>query len=648
MDEPARPIIRAFVGRTFNNAQDKALWIEIREVLDNLRGVRFSWEDAEEPQMLSVSSKIRQKIADNHIYVGILTRRKPIFGGLRPSLLAQLFAGKSATQGDLWSVSPWVVQESGYALGLGKKVLFLLEEGVDFPMSDMQADAEWIPFVRSDLKSLQMRLITILINEIGKNLPLLQEGISSEREQVVPAPPNEQAEQNTETNITLTDVRTRLNAKDFNGADELFQQFAKIMPEDLQSWLKYYYLRLKAASGHQDSLDRLYETAEHETSDLEARTQLALYFQNFNEHAKAIEVLRGGLSVIEPELRPALYRLIAQALVKDNNYESAIETLATLLQANKLSTLELKLTFLTLADIAQQHEDKILESSALERALELEPADAERRFRLAFLYSSTGQYALAAYHYKIRLAQDDNSTVKNNLAVAFGNLNLRGREVDLYLAASGEESLAKANLSHSYVDGGFLKEAERQAREALEKANDTTMARASSALARIRDMREAETKRLAQLSNDGKTEAQFRSRFAEAFLSDTPQISGSFKTKYGVLTFEQMAGRIVGTKKEELPPSVFANLLALPTASSGSPTIRWTTLEASVIGRSARFTVRTREAPEGLLSSMSPSIVEGLLILAPDGTSFEVLEDGQNPAVIHLATRVGLAQIGGL
>ena len=650
MNEPARPIIQAFVGRTFNNKQDKALWIEIREVLDNLRGVRFYWEDAEAPQILSISTKIRKKIANNHIYVGILTHRKLILEEPRPSLLSRLFVGKSARREDLWSVSPWVVQESGYALGLGKKVLFLVEEGVDFPTSDMQADAEWIPFVRSDLKTLQMRLMTILVNEIGNNLPALQEGHLSEREQVVPAPPpQDQTEQNAESSISIKNVRARLNEKDFTGADELFQQLtSRLSDDDFQRWLKCVYLRLKAAAGHQESFDSLYAIAQHETSDLNARTQLALYFQNFNEHARAIAVLRGGLSVIEPQLQPALYRHIAQALVKDNNYESAIETLGTLLRVNNLSTLELTQTFLTLADIAQQREDKVLESSALERALELEPADAERRFRIAFLYSSTGQYALAAYHYKIRLAQDDNSTVKNNLAVAFGNLNLPGREIDLYLAASGEESLAKANLSHSYVDGGFFKEAERQAREALEKASDTTMARASNALARIRDMREAETKREAQLSNDGKTAAQFRSRFAEAFLSETPQISGSFETKYGILTFEQMAGRIVGTKKEELPPSVFGNVFGLTASSSGLPTIKWTTLEASLIGRSARFTVRTTEALELLLSSTSPSVVEGLLILAPDGTSFELLENGQNPAVIHLATRAELAQIGGL
>jgi len=70
--------------------------------------------------------------------------------------------------------------------------------------------------------------------------------------------------------------------------------------------------------------------------------------------------------------------------------------------------------------------------------------------------------------------------------------------------------------------------------------------------------------------------------------------------------------------------------------------------EASLVGRSARFTVRTREAPDLLLSSRYPSVVEGLLIIAPDGTSFELLEDGQNPAVIHLATRAELSRIGGL
>jgi hypothetical protein len=128
-------------------------------------------------------------------------------------------------------------------------------------------------------------------------------------------------------------------------------------------------------------------------------------------------------------------------------------------QANNLSASEVRQTFLALADIARHHGDKVLESSALERALEIEPAIGENRFRIAYLYANIGQYALAAYHYKIRLVQDDSSTVKNNLAVAFSNLELRSRAAELYIEASNEEPLAKANLSHSYIDGGFVREA---------------------------------------------------------------------------------------------------------------------------------------------------------------------------------------------
>jgi hypothetical protein len=157
---------------------------------------------------------------------------------------------------------------------------------------------------------------------------------------------------------------------------------------------------------------------------------------------------------------------------------------------------------------------------------------------------------------------------------------------------------------------------------------------------------EAEIKREEQISNDGKVEAQFRSKFAEAFLSESPQISGSFDTKYGVLAVEQYPGRIVGTGKQAVPPAMsggflsMSNLLGLPTSSVLPPTIRYIRLEGSVIGRSARFTVSTREAPETLLSSVSPSIVEGLLILSADGASFELLEEDRSPPTIHRATKI--------
>ncbi len=179
MSTGAHPVrLKAFVGRSFLD-QDDSVWREIRDILESLRPIGFQFEDAKESQPRAISAKVREAIDRNDMYIGILTRRAPIQSETPVSpiyrrLLAAISARSIVAQ---WSPPSWVVQESGYALGKGKQVLLLIEDGVDFPSSNLDADREWISFKREAIPECAPRLVAIISNLIGAALPPVPAGL---------------------------------------------------------------------------------------------------------------------------------------------------------------------------------------------------------------------------------------------------------------------------------------------------------------------------------------------------------------------------------------------------------------------------------------------------------------------------------------
>ena len=140
MPNDSLPRLTAFVGRSFL-PEDESVWTEIRTVLDALRPLGFHFEDASQAQLRPISEKVRTGIDRNDVYVGILTRRRPIGEPYSPFRALQQAFMKTRTE-PAWTTSHWIVQESGYAIGKDKKVVFLVESGVDLPRSDLHADGE--------------------------------------------------------------------------------------------------------------------------------------------------------------------------------------------------------------------------------------------------------------------------------------------------------------------------------------------------------------------------------------------------------------------------------------------------------------------------------------------------------------------------
>jgi len=123
-----------------------------------------------------------------------------------------------------------------------------------------------------------------------------------------------------------------------------------------------------------------------------------------------------------------------------------------------------------IAEFYKKEENKLFESVAYQKALELNPNNINLLFDSAYNYSETKDnltdLGLLIYK-KILIYNSNNQAALNNIGVAYQNLKLNFKSIKYYKKAfEAENSLAASNLSNILIDKGF----EDEALKYLEKA----------------------------------------------------------------------------------------------------------------------------------------------------------------------------------
>ncbi|MBN2129255.1 MAG: tetratricopeptide repeat protein [Sedimentisphaerales bacterium] len=146
----------AFVGHSFSESD-----VEVVDFFKSLLAeLCVRCLSGEEAQAKSVSEKVKQRIKEAELFVGILTRRDKMEGK------------------DEWSTSPWVVEEKAHAQAIGKKLILLKEVGVS-QIGGLQGDYEYVEFDRSCLHKAAIRLIQTIWSLNPGKLSLGQSGAPS-------------------------------------------------------------------------------------------------------------------------------------------------------------------------------------------------------------------------------------------------------------------------------------------------------------------------------------------------------------------------------------------------------------------------------------------------------------------------------------
>src|SRR3990172_10831290 len=267
--------LRAFVGRSFLES-DEGVWQDFRKLLESLRPIGLDFEDAKGAELKPISQKVKQGIERNDLYIAILTRRSPITDSTSEKSFLEriLLAFQPPKSASNWTTSHWIVQESGYALGKGRRVLLLVEQGVDFPSTDLDADTEWIPFERTSVSTCSSRLVSMMTHLISETLPAIPE--TTQVAPAVPAIPGEEKQDEPAQEGDFHQVVQFLNEGEFQKADEEFQKFVGPNANNPNNrWIRCFYLRLKAVRGHSSILDELKNSVKLEPNNVDARVELA-------------------------------------------------------------------------------------------------------------------------------------------------------------------------------------------------------------------------------------------------------------------------------------------------------------------------------------------------------------------------------------
>ncbi len=129
---------RAFVGHSFADG-DTPL---VNTVIEVLRALGIQVETGLKPKADRISDKVKTLIDEQHIFVGIFTRRDKLEGK------------------ELWNTSAWVIDEKAYAYGRNKKLILLKEEDVQ-SIGGIQGDYEFLEFSRNGFHNAILGLIQL-------------------------------------------------------------------------------------------------------------------------------------------------------------------------------------------------------------------------------------------------------------------------------------------------------------------------------------------------------------------------------------------------------------------------------------------------------------------------------------------------------
>lgn len=136
-----------FAGHSFADEDEPTVSV----ILNFFRALGFRVVTGEKPRADRISEKVKTLLEEQHVFLGIFTRRDKI-------------AGRKG-----YTTSPWVIDEKAYALAKGKKLVLLKEDGVE-SIGGIQGDHEFIVFSRGELHLLLVKLLAVFdINVTGLN-----------------------------------------------------------------------------------------------------------------------------------------------------------------------------------------------------------------------------------------------------------------------------------------------------------------------------------------------------------------------------------------------------------------------------------------------------------------------------------------------
>ncbi|MDF1717847.1 MAG: hypothetical protein P1U75_14420 [Antarcticimicrobium sp.] len=470
--------ISAFVGHSFL-PEDEAVVRKFTDFFDELsRSHEFDWVHATEPRPDDVAFKVLDLIDGRNLFIGICTPNERV--AKENSFARTIF-------GNFWKIkkdelqaktSDWIIQEIGLAIGRKMKIIILLQGGVRKPGS-LQGNIEYIPFDRDAVEKSFSSILGMVTSLQGSGVSaarssrLQNEGTASGEDHEEPLG-HDAEEPNDEWNEKKFDFEyfKAVIFKDAERAEIVSDAWLKRVGADKEIvaiWTTSCLL-MKTQFTEENHLSEINSISNNYPENSKIQMNLARAYEHFEDYNRAREKYQASLeiSVENSEKRIALSALarICQSIGDISGVETAINELRSLVETSE----DEKDLLSTIEKLASWHgESKILKLAIMERELEIDPTDMQKRFQLAYAHSESDNNSLTMYHYEKIPGEKRDHITWNNLGVVYQGFSLPGLSVSAYKTAANQgETLAMSNLAEMLMSAGFLKEAEGELQRAKE------------------------------------------------------------------------------------------------------------------------------------------------------------------------------------
>mgnify|MGYP001145429699 CR=1 FL=1 len=483
--------VRAFVGHSFLS-KDKDVVRCFTDYFDTLRGSLpdFDWVHATEPRPDGVPNKVLELMEGKNLFIGICTKNERV--AKDGNFSKALWGGTlKVAEGELaWKTSDWIIQEIGLAIGKGMKLILLLEADVRKP-GGLFGDLEYIPFSREHPEQAFQNL-TGMINSVSNN------GLPPETPASGGLIGVEHRDNNAEDKVE--DIHRGEPDQSWNKSEYEIQHLFALFDndEDRAKIVSDAYLasvggadtpagagwqaevlsqKIRFAKG--GSLHEIEELAKANEHNSEVLLRAAQVCSHYKEVEKAKKYYHAAAHYELDPLRKIVLLGDLASLQQNGEEPKALEKIRSLIVNQDAE----KAALSKLRELDNFFVDEVYKLSMMEREIQIEPSDTNRRFQLAYLHSTEGNAELALYHYLQIPVNERTSVTWNNIGVSFREFDMQVKSTAAYKKSVEEgETLAMSNLAHVYMDAGFFDEAT----ELLSKAQSSADCHENVASAQVK------------------------------------------------------------------------------------------------------------------------------------------------------------------
>ena len=618
-------IVKAFIARSFADVDEERL----KPLLDHLKtfeSLGFYCESAEPAEATEVSEKIQKLIQGAAVFIGMFTQKYSI---------TKQSAGTNAADPSPtgWTAPSWVLQESGYALGRGKKLIFFVEPNVELPQ--LQGDLEYIVYDPARRDEAFSRANEVVTKIIAGSLQLKAEPSLRQQAQAPPAEVPAQQEIKPDKpglGSYIREIFKGLRSGDPGAAEKAYKEGLEGLkredPNDPEKGLFFtaFYHQQRATHGYPEGLDDLRSLENEHPNSHDVALFIGRGLQELGDFPGAAEAFQRAAAKGPLDKKADFLVYAAECWTEAKDTASAKNLLV---EAFRLATPKQRLEVMSKLYENLKSAGKKYDAFAIgEYSLRGNGAQSDLRFKLAYDHAESGLNDIAAYHYHVVLEQREMDGAMNNLANILGPLGFPVSSIENYKGAIKlGNTLAAGNLAFRLLDAGMAEEAKAVVDQAMKASNPD--AKVTDALAAISRSRQEEGKKYGELLKGTAEKRSFFAAMGEASLSkDKADVAGRWAFPLPTIDLQTEGDHLTGIARNPIYPSGLA-LALTPDPDRTKPTgTEIHTFEGTLSGRVCSFSLSVEtKSIHGFASLMNRNETrKGYLVFGADGKSAKVLE----------------------